>query len=115
MSVSVAVEIVVGFARDEMKLSKLCLRGRVLRVEQRMAGSRSSAEVDGERSGTMDTMREEELGGGGSGYEAVAGLSVEEFCRKVFSTEEEAYEMYKMFGRCNEFGICKGDYCKDEG
>ncbi|XP_015970809.1 protein FAR1-RELATED SEQUENCE 5-like [Arachis duranensis] len=35
--------------------------------------------------------------------------------RKVFQSEKIAYDIYSKFGRCHGFGMCKGDYGKDEG
>ncbi|RYR64670.1 hypothetical protein Ahy_A03g010736 [Arachis hypogaea] len=50
----------------------------------------------------------------GREYEDVSGLSAEDIMKKVFQSEERAYEFYYRVGKCNGFGVCKGDYEKDE-
>ncbi|RYQ95670.1 hypothetical protein Ahy_B08g091012 [Arachis hypogaea] len=49
-----------------------------------------------------------------SDYEDVAKLGAEEICKKIFHTEQRAYEFYTKFGKWHGFGVRKGDYGKDE-
>ncbi|MED6165687.1 hypothetical protein PIB30_102018, partial [Stylosanthes scabra] len=48
-----------------------------------------------------------------SNYDDVATITEEEICKKVFRSEDKAYEFYKRLGRCHGFGVRKGDYVKD--
>ncbi|RYR35765.1 hypothetical protein Ahy_A10g050882 [Arachis hypogaea] len=50
----------------------------------------------------------------GREYEDVTGLSAEDIMKKVFRSEERAYEFYCRVGKCNGFGVRKGDYANDE-
>ncbi|QHO02139.1 Protein FAR1-RELATED SEQUENCE [Arachis hypogaea] len=50
----------------------------------------------------------------GREYGDVTGLSAEDIMKKVFRSEERAYEFYCWVGKCNGFGVRKGDYAKDE-
>ncbi|QHO12966.1 Protein FAR1-RELATED SEQUENCE [Arachis hypogaea] len=47
-------------------------------------------------------------------YGYVTGLTAEDIIKKVFQSEERAYEFYGRLGKCNGFGVRKGDYAKDE-
>ncbi|XP_016207062.1 protein FAR1-RELATED SEQUENCE 5-like [Arachis ipaensis] len=51
----------------------------------------------------------------GVNYGDVASLTDDDILRKVFRTEEDAYDFYQKFGRFHGFGICKGDMFKDGG
>ncbi|XP_057737481.1 protein FAR1-RELATED SEQUENCE 11-like isoform X2 [Arachis stenosperma] len=50
----------------------------------------------------------------GREYGDVTGLSAEDIMKKVFRSEEHAYEFYCRVGKCNGFGVRIGDYAKDE-
>ncbi|XP_057729966.1 protein FAR1-RELATED SEQUENCE 11-like [Arachis stenosperma] len=50
----------------------------------------------------------------GREYGYVTGLTAEDIMKKVFRSEERAYEFYGKLGKCNGFGVRKGDYAKDE-
>ncbi|QHO57213.1 Protein FAR1-RELATED SEQUENCE [Arachis hypogaea] len=63
-----------------------------------------------------DDLRKVELLSDEDGHEygEVTRLSAEDIMKKVFRSEECAYEFYCRVGKCNKFGVCKGDYEKDE-
>ncbi|XP_057734470.1 protein FAR1-RELATED SEQUENCE 5-like [Arachis stenosperma] len=44
----------------------------------------------------------------------VEGIDVEDIMKKVFRSDEDAYEFYKKFGKYHGFGVRKGDSWKDE-
>ncbi|XP_057747889.1 protein FAR1-RELATED SEQUENCE 5-like [Arachis stenosperma] len=50
----------------------------------------------------------------GREYGYMTGLSAEDIMKKVFRSEEHAYEFYGRLGKCNGFGVRKGDYAKNE-
>ncbi|RYR65013.1 hypothetical protein Ahy_A03g011015 [Arachis hypogaea] len=50
----------------------------------------------------------------GREYGYVTGLTAEDIMKKVFRSEEHAYEFFGRLGKCNGFGVRKGDYAKDE-
>ncbi|XP_016200087.1 protein FAR1-RELATED SEQUENCE 5-like [Arachis ipaensis] len=50
----------------------------------------------------------------GREYGYVTGLTAEDIMKKLFRSEERAYEFYGRLGECNGFGVRKGDYAKDE-
>ncbi|RYR40010.1 hypothetical protein Ahy_A09g045668 [Arachis hypogaea] len=49
-----------------------------------------------------------------SDYEDVTRIGAEEICKKIFRTEQCAYEFYTKFGKWFGFGVRKGDYRMDE-
>ncbi|RYR09644.1 hypothetical protein Ahy_B05g078033 isoform B [Arachis hypogaea] len=60
--------------------------------------------------GATDIVSDEDT----SDYGNVIGLSDQQIMRKVFQSKEFAYEFYCKFGRCQGFGVRKGDYGKDD-
>ncbi|KAL1318797.1 uncharacterized protein LOC107644470 [Arachis ipaensis] len=66
--------------------------------------------VDEDDLGKAELLSDED----GRVYGDVIGLSVEDIMKMVFQSEERAYEFYSRLGKCNGFGIYKGDYAKDE-
>ncbi|RYR10573.1 hypothetical protein Ahy_B05g079004 [Arachis hypogaea] len=44
----------------------------------------------------------------------VEGIDVEDIIKKVFRSDEDAYEFYKKFGKYHGFGVRKGDSWKDK-
>ncbi|RYR52143.1 hypothetical protein Ahy_A06g027061 isoform C [Arachis hypogaea] len=49
-----------------------------------------------------------------SDYGDVMGLTAEDICKKVFRSEERAYDFFAKVGKFIGFGVRKGDYGKDE-
>ncbi|MED6194826.1 hypothetical protein PIB30_032140 [Stylosanthes scabra] len=47
-------------------------------------------------------------------YGDVIGLTADAILRKVFRSDNGAYEFYKRFGKCHRFSVRKGD-CGREG
>ncbi|QHO56396.1 putative protein FAR1-RELATED SEQUENCE 10 [Arachis hypogaea] len=47
-------------------------------------------------------------------YGDVIGLTAEDICKKVFRSEERAYDFFAKLGKRLGFGVRKGDYGKDE-
>ncbi|XLS57678.1 hypothetical protein HN51_007433 [Arachis hypogaea] len=47
-------------------------------------------------------------------YRDVLMLTEADMMRKVFCTDEAAYEFYKRYDKCHGFGIYKGDSRKDD-
>ncbi|XP_057747431.1 uncharacterized protein LOC130966630 [Arachis stenosperma] len=60
--------------------------------------------------GSADTVSDEDA----LDYGNVIRLSDQQIMRKVFRSEERAYEFYYKFGRCHGFGVRKGDFGKDD-
>ncbi|MED6200440.1 hypothetical protein PIB30_085089 [Stylosanthes scabra] len=58
----------------------------------------------------MDVDTEEDA----SDFNDIVRLTVEDISKMVYKSEERAYDFYTIFGRCNGFGVRKGDYAKDE-
>ncbi|RYQ79117.1 hypothetical protein Ahy_Scaffold7g108327 [Arachis hypogaea] len=78
---------------------------------QREEGCRPDEELDDACGGdSMNGVSDEYP----SDYAYVFGLSEQDIIRKVFRSEERAYDFYSKFGRCHGFGVRKGDYGKDE-
>ncbi|MED6204128.1 hypothetical protein PIB30_006194 [Stylosanthes scabra] len=46
--------------------------------------------------------------------EVMEGMMPEEVLKRVFTNDEEAYEVYKEFGKYHGFGVRKGDCKRDE-
>ncbi|XP_025642007.1 protein FAR1-RELATED SEQUENCE 5 [Arachis hypogaea] len=78
---------------------------------QREEGCRPDEELDDACGGDIMNGVSDEYP---SDYAYVFGLSEQDIIRKVFRSEERAYDFYSKFGRCHGFGVRKGDYGKDE-
>ncbi|XP_072054845.1 putative protein FAR1-RELATED SEQUENCE 10 [Arachis hypogaea] len=63
--------------------------------------------------GKTDTC-DEGVKGEATEYRDVLLLTEADIMRKVFCTNEAAYEFYKRYGKCHGFGIRKGDSGKDD-
>ncbi|RYQ86246.1 hypothetical protein Ahy_B10g105930 [Arachis hypogaea] len=104
----------ISYAAEEWRWNsqkKIRFATRWKEGSKRDEGCKSDEELDDACGGDGTNVVSDEYV---SDYADVFGLSEQDIMRKVFRSEERAYDFYSKFGRCHGFGVRKGDYGKDE-
>ncbi|XP_020960484.1 putative protein FAR1-RELATED SEQUENCE 10 isoform X1 [Arachis ipaensis] len=98
--------------RMQAKLDDGVNRGAGIQ-EDRSGGTQSETNETPIGDGKTDTC-DEWVEGEATEYRDVLIFTEADMMRKVFCTDEAAYEFYKRYGKCHGFGIRKGDSGKND-